>query len=106
LTQKLAVRQAHSLCVVLAAAGYPETPRKGDPISGIAEAESVEGVRVYHAGTRLEQQRVVTAGGRVLGVTAVADSMQQARERAYRAVDAIDFAGKQWRSDIGVSIVP
>lgn len=106
LTQKLEVRRAHSLCVVLAAAGYPETPQKGDPISGIAEAESVEGVRVYHAGTRLDQGRVVTAGGRVLGVTAVAQSMTQARERAYRAVDAIEFAGKQWRSDIGVSIVP
>src|SRR6187399_829387 len=82
LTQKLTLRQAHSLCVVLAAAGYPERPQKGDPISGIAEAESVAGVRVYHAGTRLEQGRVVTAGGRVLGVTAVAESMQQARERA------------------------
>jgi len=105
LTEGLSVRQAHALCVVLAAAGYPDSPRKGDVISGLAEAGALPGVRVYHAGTRREGERVVTAGGRVLGVTAVADSMQLARENAYRAVNAIDFAGKQWRGDIGLSVL-
>lgn len=105
LTQKLAVRQAHALCVVLAAAGYPDSPRKGDVISGLAESASFPGVRVYHAGTRRDGERVVTAGGRVLGVTAVADSMQLARQHAYGAVRAIEFAGKQWRSDIGLSVL-
>jgi phosphoribosylamine--glycine ligase len=105
LTQKLSMRQAHALCVVLAAAGYPDSPRKGDAITGLAEAGALPGVRVYHAGTRRDGERVVTAGGRVLGVTAVADSMTLAREHAYRAVDAIDFAGKQWRRDIGLSVL-
>ena len=59
----------HAVCVVLAAAGYPGTPRGGDAISGIEQAEAIEGVAVYHAGTRLEGGRVVTSGGRVLGVT-------------------------------------
>ncbi|HEY6727358.1 MAG TPA: phosphoribosylamine--glycine ligase [Polyangiaceae bacterium] len=105
LMQKLSLRQAHALCVVLAAAGYPDNPRKGDVIAGLAAAGAVPGVRVYHAGTRRDGGRVVTAGGRVLGVTAVADSMKLAREHAYRAVEAIDFAGKQWRGDIGLSVL-
>jgi len=105
LTRKIAVRPAHALCVVLAAAGYPDSPRQGDVISGLPDANAMPGVRVVHAGTRREGDSVVTAGGRVLGVTAVADSMQAARERAYRAVDAIDFAGKQWRTDIGLSVL-
>ncbi|HEU5073913.1 MAG TPA: phosphoribosylamine--glycine ligase [Polyangiaceae bacterium] len=105
LTERVAVRPAHALCVVLAARGYPDSPRKGDVISGLAEASAVAGVHVYHAGTRREGERVVTAGGRVLGVTAVADSMKLAREHAYRAVGAIEFAGKQWREDIGLSVL-
>ena len=80
-------------------------PGKGDVITGLADANAVPGVRVYHAGTRRDGERVVAAGGRVLGVTAVADSMQLARERAYRAVDTIDFAGKQCRRDIGLSVL-
>lgn len=105
LTGQVAVRRAHSLCVVLAAAGYPDAPRKGDAIQGLDRANAVPGVRVYHAGTRRDGERVVTAGGRVLGVTAVAESMQLAREQAYRAVDTIDFAGKQCRRDIGLSVL-
>lgn len=91
----------HALCVVLAAAGYPAAPRLDDPIEGIEAAEALEGVRVFHAGTRLHEGRLVTAGGRVLGVAARADSLKSARNRAYEACDRIRFDGKQLRRDIG-----
>jgi phosphoribosylamine---glycine ligase len=90
----------HAICVVLAAGGYPGTPRLGDPIEGIDQAERLEGVRVYHAGTRLDGGRAVTAGGRVLGVTALADDLVEAHARAYRAVERIRFEGMQYRRDI------
>ena len=96
----LAFSGGHAVCVVLAAAGYPDTPRQGDVISGVVEAESVSGVRVYHAGTALRDGWVVTAGGRVLGVTATASSLMDARDAAYRAVDRIAFTGRQLRRDI------
>jgi len=96
----LTVRAEHALCVVLAAPGYPGSPRTGDPIDGLEQAEKVPGVRVFHAGTRLEGDRVVTAGGRVLGVAARANSLAVARARAYDAVGAIHFEGMQHRSDI------
>lgn len=91
----------HSLVVVLAAAGYPGSPRSGDPIEGLEAAEAVPGVRVYHAGTRLAGGRVVTAGGRVLGVTATGSSLAAAREAAYCAVGKVRFAGMHFRRDIG-----
>ncbi len=91
----------HVMCVVLAAEGYPASPRKGDVITGLDAADELPAVRVYHAGTRLEGGAVVTAGGRVLGVTASGDTLQQARDRAYEAADVIHFAGKQLRRDIG-----
>jgi phosphoribosylamine--glycine ligase len=90
----------HALCVVLAAHGYPSSPRTGDVITGLDEAERISGVRVYHAGTRLSGNDVVTAGGRVLGVAASAPVLPEARARAYRAVSAIRFAGSQHRTDI------
>lgn len=88
-----------ALGVVLAAANYPEAPRKGDPISGLAAP--AEDVRVFHAGTALADGRVVTAGGRVLCVTALGGSIRIARTRAYQVVDAIRFDGMQYRNDIG-----
>lgn len=97
----LSSNRRHAMCVVLASAGYPASARKGDPITGLAQAAGHPDVRVYHAGTRLEQGRVVTAGGRVLGVTASGQSLEEARDRAYLAVDCIDFDGKQLRRDIG-----
>ncbi|MCA9621525.1 MAG: phosphoribosylamine--glycine ligase [Myxococcales bacterium] len=103
---RAAVRDAHAVVVVLAAEGYPASPRRGDAIRGIAEAEKVEGVRVFHAGTRQEGPTVVTAGGRVLGVTAVADSPTRARDRAYEAVARISWAGMTYRRDIAVSAIP
>ena len=91
----------HALCVVLAAGGYPASPRKGDPIDGLEAASELEQVKVYHAGTRLEAGRLVTAGGRVLGVTGLGATLAEAHEWAYRAADRIRFAGRQRRSDIG-----
>lgn len=90
----------HAVCVVLAAAGYPDTPRTGDVIDGLFEAQAVEGVRIYHAGTRIDGARMLTAGGRVLGVTARGGSLREAHERAYRAAEVIRFNGRQMRRDI------
>jgi len=96
----LTVRDEHAICVVLAASGYPASPRTGDVIHGLERADQLPGVRVFHAGTRLDGDRVVTAGGRVLGVTASAESLSAARTRAYDAVSVIHFEGMQHRSDI------
>ncbi len=88
-----------ALGVVIAAANYPETPRKGDLITGIPAA--AEDCRVFHAGTALEADRLVASGGRVLCVTALGDSVKMAQKRAYEAVGAIRFDGMQFRRDIG-----
>lgn len=85
---------------MLAAKGYPEKPRKGDEITGVAEAEKTDGVRVYHAGTRMEKGRLVTAGGRVLGVTGAGASLDEARAAAYQACEKVRFEGKTLRRDI------
>lgn len=91
----------HAVCVVLAAAGYPDTPRKGDVISGLDEAASLPGVTVIHAGTAFDGSgKVVSAGGRVLGVTGQGATLKEAHARAYRAVRKIDFSGLQYRRDI------
>ena len=88
-----------ALGVVLAAQGYPDEPRKGDPITGIPAP--VEDCRVFHAGTRADGKALVTSGGRVLCVTALGDSVKMARTRAYEAVERISFDGMQYRKDIG-----
>ncbi len=88
-----------ALGVVLAAAGYPGEPRKGDEIGGLPKP--TEDCRVFHAGTRVDGKRVLTSGGRVLCVTALGDSLKMARARAYEAADAIRFDGMQYRKDIG-----
>jgi phosphoribosylamine--glycine ligase len=88
-----------ALGVVLAAANYPETPRKGDVISGLPPA--TEDCHVFHAGTATRDGKVVTAGGRVLCVTGLGDSIKMAQRRAYQAVDQIRFDGMQLRRDIG-----
>ena len=90
-----------SVCVVVAAAGYPEAPRTGDPIGGLDELATDDDIVVFHAGTARRDGRIVSAGGRVLGVTALGVTVEHARERAYAAVDRIDLAGKQVRRDIG-----
>ncbi len=97
------VAHRHAVVVVLASAGYPRSVRTGDSIEGLARAAAVDGVQVFHAGTRLVGGEVQTSGGRVLGVTAVGESLRDAVGRAYAAVDHIRFAGMQFRRDIAVS---
>ncbi len=88
-------------CVVLASGGYPGAYDKDFPISGIAEAEKMPGVVVFHAGTVFKNGQYSTAGGRVLGVTAVGESLQLALDRAYAAVERIKFQHMRYRTDIG-----
>jgi phosphoribosylamine--glycine ligase len=95
--------ERHACVVVLAAHGYPESPRTGDVITGLEEAASVVGAVIHHAGTAERDGRVVTAGGRVLAVTGVGASPAEARERAYRAADCVRYDGKLYRTDIGLS---
>ena len=90
-----------ALGVVMAAAGYPATPKTGDIVSGIGDASDGNTVKVFHAGTTLRDGSPVTAGGRVLCVTALGESTRQAQQHAYHAVEKISFAGAQWRTDIG-----
>lgn len=92
--------------VVAAAAGYPETPQKGDVIEGLEAAGQVEEVIVFQAGTKAKGQNVLTNGGRVLCVTAMADDLEQARGRAYEAYDRIHWDGKFCRRDIGTRHQP
>ena len=87
-------------CVVLAAAGYPEKPRRGDPIQGIEDVSTPD-VLLFHAGTDWQNGQLVTAGGRVLGVTGMAKTLDAALERAYDVIEIIDFPGMQYRRDIG-----
>ncbi len=89
-------------CVVLAADGYPAGPRVGDEITGITDADSIPGVKVFHAGTRRDGESILTAGGRVLSVTALGETLADAVDIAYRAADRIRFDGVYRRSDIGV----
>jgi len=91
----------HSMTVIVAARGYPGAPASGGLIGEIEAAEQVEGVSVFHAGTALGEGGLVATGGRVLAVTAVAETFANARARAYRAVDQIDFADGFHRRDIG-----
>ncbi len=97
----LQVSNDHALCVVLAAEHYPASPAKGDVIYGVRDAEGMDGVRVFQAGTQQKGADLVTSGGRVLGVTARGTSLKEARDLAYDACEAIDFRGKQYRKDIG-----
>jgi phosphoribosylamine--glycine ligase len=100
-TVDIVIKPEHSLCVVLAAKGYPGSYDKGMEITGIGDAESIPGVKVFQAGTRLENGRTLCNGGRVLGVTALGRDLAEAKARAYQAVDKIAFDGKYFRSDIG-----
>ncbi|HIY50671.1 MAG TPA: phosphoribosylamine--glycine ligase [Candidatus Olsenella avicola] len=94
-----------AVSVVLTSAGYPGSYEKGKVITGIEKAEEMEGVTVYHAGTALSDGKLVTVGGRVLDVTAVAPTFEEARAKAYAACELIDFEGKTFRTDIGLRAV-
>lgn len=89
-----------SVCVVMASGGYPGSYAKGKAITGIADANSLPNTKVFHAGTALAGDQIVTSGGRVLGVTAWAGNLTAARDAAYRAVEKISFEGAHFRRDI------
>jgi phosphoribosylamine--glycine ligase len=94
-------REGNSACVVLAAEGYPQAPRTGDVISGLREAAAIENVTIFHAGTKRVDGDLVTAGGRVLGVTVTGGTLSEALKVAYTAVRQISWNGMQFRRDIG-----
>jgi len=102
----LQVSSDHAVCVVLAAAGYPEASRTGAVISGLSAAAAVPGVQVFHASTSLRDGSIVTSGGRVLSVTARGSSLAQAHARAYQAAELIQFEGRQFRHDIAARALP
>ncbi len=89
-----------ALTVVMAASGYPDAYKKGTEIKGLEEAGKVEGVQIFHAGTKADGAHILANGGRVLNVTASAPTVEEARNRAYRAVDLIDWPEGFCRRDI------
>jgi phosphoribosylamine--glycine ligase len=97
----------HRICVtvVMASGGYPGKYETGKPISGLESVSKLDDVHVFHAGTRREGEHVVTAGGRVLAVTALGETVNEARARAYEAVSMIEFEGAHYRTDIALPAV-
>ena len=95
-----------AVCVVMAAGGYPGPYAKGVPIEGLADADSMAGVELFHAGTTCDDRgRCLTSGGRVLGVTALGRDLADARERAYQAVDRVHWNDERHRTDIALDAV-
>ena len=90
-----------AVCVVACSKGYPGKVKTGVPITGVEQADALPDVKVYHAGTKLDGEQLVTDGGRVLGVTALGDTVADARRKAYAAMDLIHFDGMHYRRDIG-----
>ena len=90
-----------AVCVVLASRGYPAKPEVDKPITGYEAAEAFGGVKIFHAGTRMQDHQLLTAGGRVMGVTAVATDLPSAIQRAYAGVGKLQFEGMHYRKDIG-----
>jgi len=95
-----------AVCVVMASQGYPGSYPKGRVITGLAEAATLPDVKVFHAGTKVENEFVVTDGGRVLSVTALGETLADAQRRAYEAVARIQFQGMHYRRDIGSKAIP
>jgi len=100
-TFKTAWKAGASVSVVMSSRGYPGSYEAEKKIEGLAEANALPDVAVFHAGTRREGDSIVTSGGRVLSVTATAPSLEQAIGKAYHAVDKIHFEGAHFRTDIG-----
>jgi len=103
LTTAITFADDAAVTVVVAAEGYPTAPRTGDRIEGLEEAAAIEGVTVFHAGTRAEADAILTAGGRVLTVTGRGPTVAEARSRAYAAVDRLCWPGITFRSDIAAT---
>jgi len=97
----LEIDERVTVCVVMAAGGYPRSYKKGHPISGLKAAARMKDVMVFHAGTALKNNKIVANGGRVLGVTALGDTVENAIKKAYKAVKKISWSKVQYRSDIG-----
>ena len=104
-TESVTALPESAVCVVLAAEGYPERPRGGDAVTGIS-AVLERSALVFHAGTALRDGELVTNGGRVLSIVGLGADLPRAAERAYAAAELIDFAGKQMRRDIALSLAP
>ncbi|MFN3530907.1 MAG: phosphoribosylamine--glycine ligase [Candidatus Brocadia sp.] len=94
-----------SICVVMASRGYPDKYEKGFPISGLDAIRRLDNVQVFHAGTSMKDGKVVTNGGRVLGVTALGKSIQEAQKTAYDAIQKLSFTGAHYRRDIGAKAI-
>jgi phosphoribosylamine--glycine ligase len=101
---KLEWRDDACVSVVVASGGYPEGYETGLGIRGIEDAEALGDVAVFHAGTKTDDGRLVSAGGRVLNVSALGPTMRKARERAYAAVEKIEMEGKHFRTDVAEGI--
>jgi len=100
---RLAWRSDPAICVVLASGGYPGAYEKGKPISGLPELDTLPNVKAFHAGTETTPDgKIVTAGGRVLGITATGKTLATCRDRAYEAIEKIHFDGMTFRKDIGM----
>ncbi|MBN1936937.1 MAG: phosphoribosylamine--glycine ligase [Anaerolineae bacterium] len=99
-------KNEYAVAVVMASGGYPGHYEKGKPIQDLADFENLPGLYCFHAGTQLDGERLITAGGRVLAVTATAPSLAEARTQAYRGVDEIYFEGMQYRVDIAPPFSP
>jgi phosphoribosylamine---glycine ligase len=102
-SQKVKWRPGASVCVVMASGGYPGSFKTGGEIQGIEKASTMNGVAIFHAGTKRERDIYYTSSGRVLGVTAVGDTLDAARRTAYDAVDCIQFADCHYRRDIALA---
>src|SRR5262249_5642902 len=94
-----------AVCIVMCSQGYPGNYPKGKVISGLDEASALPDIKVFHAGTKREGQHILTDGGRVFGVTALGDTLADARQKAYAAVDRIRFTGALWRRDIAAKAI-
>ena len=104
-TPRLRFRKEASACIVLASAGYPDKPVKGDPIEGLEDAAPLEGVEVFHAGTAAKGDHVVVAGGRVINVCATGNDLLDALKRSYAAARMIQWPGRVMRYDIGRKVL-
>jgi len=99
--KKIKWKEEQAVCVVMASGGYPEHYEKGYEIKGLDKAAEIEGVTVFHAGTKKASGKIVTVGGRVLVISAIAKNYEEARDKAYSAISSIAFEKAHYRKDIG-----